>query len=66
MNGNKLKAKIVERGLNVEKVASLIDMTRSSLYRKLNSSTNMTICEAIRIKDVLELTDEEANAIFFG
>ena len=66
MNGRKLKAKIIERGLNVEKFASLIGMTRSSLYRRLNESTSMTIGEAIRIKEVLELTDEEASAIFFG
>ena len=66
MNGRKLKAKIIERGLNVEKFASLIGMTRSSLYRRLNESANMTIGEAIRIKDVLELTDEEASVIFFG
>lgn len=66
MNGRKLKAKIVERGLTVEKFASLIDMTRSSLYRKLNNSTKMTIGEAVRIKEVLELTDEEASVIFFG
>lgn len=66
MNGNKLKAKIIERGLNVESFASLIGMDRSSLYRKLNNSQKITIEEATRIKETLEMTNEEASAIFFG
>lgn len=66
MNGNKLKAKIIERGLNVEGFASLIGMDRSSLYRKLNNSQKITIEEAVRIKETLEMTNEEASAIFFG
>lgn len=66
MNGKKLKAKIIERGLNVESFAKLIEMDRSSLYRKLNNSQKMTIGEATRIKEALDLTSEEASAIFFG
>lgn len=66
MNGNKLKAKIVERGLSVTGFASLINMDRSSLYRKLSNSQRITINEATRIKEALEMTNEEAAAIFFG
>jgi plasmid maintenance system antidote protein VapI len=65
MNGNKLKAKIIERGLNVEGFANLINMDRSSLYRKLNNSQKITIGEAMRIKEALEMTKEEASDIFF-
>ncbi len=66
MNGNKLKAKIIERGLTVTEFASRINMDRSSLYRKLSNSQRLTIGEVERIKDVLKLTNEEASAIFFG
>jgi plasmid maintenance system antidote protein VapI len=66
MNGNKLKAKIIERGLNVEGFASLINMDRSSLYRKLNYAQRITIGEATRIKEALGMTNEEASDIFFG
>ena len=66
MNGNKLKAKIIERGLNVEGFASLINMNRSSLYRKLNNSCRITIAEAVCMKEALKLTNEEAIEIFFG
>lgn len=65
MNANKLKAKIIENGLNVEGLAKLIGITKSSMYRKLNNSQRITICEASQIKEVLKMTDEEATQIFF-
>lgn len=66
MNVNKLKGKIIEKGMNVEGLAKCIDINRSSMYRKLNDSEKISIAEAMRIKDVLELTDEEATEIFFA
>lgn len=66
MNGNLLKAKIVEKGLSVTEFAGRINMDRSSLYRKLSNSQKMTIGEVVRIKEALEMTNEEANNIFFG
>lgn len=66
MNINKLKSKIVEKGINVETLAELIGIDRSSMYRKLNNFEKITIGEANRIKTALELTDEEANNIFFA
>lgn len=65
MNVQMLKGKIVEKGLNVDSVASEIGIDRSSLYRKLNNGEKITIGEARRIKDVLNLTEDEATAIFF-
>lgn len=64
MNMNKLKAKIVEREMNVEQLAEIIGMTGPTLYRKLRAPLKITIGEAIQMKDVLELTDEEALEIF--
>lgn len=66
MNVNKLKGKIVEKGMNVEKVADLIDIDRSSLYRKLNSMEKLTIGEASKIATALELSDSEAFEIFLA
>lgn len=65
MNGNKLKAKIIERGLSVTDFAAKIEMDRSSLYRKLSNAERITIGEATRIKEALDMTSEEASAIFF-
>lgn len=66
MDVQMLKAKIVEKGLSVEKLAFLIKMDRSSLYRKLGNPGRINIGEAMRIKDALGLTNEEASKIFLA
>ena len=66
MKLNKLKAKIVELGMNVETLADKIGMERSTLYRKLNNFEKITIGEAIRMKDALSMTDAEATDIFLS
>ena len=66
MDINKLKGKIAEKGLSVEKLAGLMGVDRSSLYRKLNNAERITIGEAQRMKVALNLTNEEASVIFFN
>lgn len=66
MNVNKLKGKIVENGMNVEKLAEAIGTERSALYRKLNDADRITIGEAVKIKAALSLTDAEAYEIFLA
>ena len=66
MNINKLKGKIVENGLNVEKLADMIGIDRSSLYRKLNNAEKITIGEAVKMKDALRLDEVEAYEIFLA
>ena len=65
MNVQKLKGKIVERGLNVGIVAEQLGIDRCTLYRKLsNCGETITIGEAKKLSKALELTEEEATAIF--
>ena len=64
MNINKLKGKIVEKGMNIESLADAIGINRSSLYRKLNNGEKITIGEAIQMKKALEMSNEEACEIF--
>ena len=66
MNINKLKGKMVESEMNVEKLAVAIGIDRSSLYRKLNNAEKITIGEAARIKDALNLNDADAYDIFLA
>lgn len=66
MKLNKLKAKIVENGTNVESIADFIGIDRSSLYRKLNNFDKITIGEASKLKECLHMTDEEATDIFLS
>jgi plasmid maintenance system antidote protein VapI len=64
MKLNKLKARIIEKGMSVEMLADAIGKERSTLYRKLNNFEKITIGEAAKIKVALEMTDEDAIDIF--
>lgn len=67
VNINKLKGKIVENELSIEKLAKEIGMDKSTLYRKLNSEgEHILIKEANLIVKKLNLTPEEAVSIFFS
>lgn len=66
MNIPKLKGKIVENGLNVESLAELIGVDRSSLYRKLNNAEKITIGEARKMKDALNMSNADAYDIFLA
>lgn len=67
MNVNKLKGKIIENEMNIAKLASLLGMDTSTLYRKLNNKgETLTISEANKIVKLLDLTEDEAMAIFFS
>lgn len=66
MNANKLKAKMVEKGLNVARTAELIGMSKTTLYRKINGTDRMTISDAVQLKEVLNLTNLEALDIFLS
>lgn len=66
MNINKLKGKVIERGMTMEMLASEIGINRSTLYRKMaNNGDSLTIKEVNKICGVLELEKDEAMAIFF-
>lgn len=65
LDANKLKGKIVEKGLTISKVSDIIGVNRSTLYRKLNNNDKLTINEACKLKSILELSDSEAIDIFF-
>lgn len=67
VNVNKLKGKIVEKGINVGVLAERIGIDRATLYRKINAEgKTITLHEADLIAKELELTCEEVNAIFFA
>lgn len=67
VNINKLKGKIVENGLTIDKLAKEIGLDRSTLYRKINNDgETFSIREANLICSVLGLTGQEATEIFFS
>ena len=66
MKVNKLKAKVVERGMTIEKLANKLGIHQATLYRKLNASDNITIGEAVKMKKILDIKNEEAVDIFLS
>lgn len=66
VNIKKLRGKMVERGINVEQMAQIIGVDRSTMYRKLNSEgENISIKEASIMAKELGLSFKEVNEIFF-
>ena len=63
---NKLKAKIVENGFTIEQVAQKLGINYATLYRKMASETEFTRNEIAMLKEVLHLTINEVDVIFFA
>ena len=67
VNVNKLKAKMVENGINVDEISDMIGVDRATFYRRLaNNGETFSIKEADMIINVLNLTKDEVNSIFFS
>jgi len=66
VNIDKLKGKIIEKGMTTETLACKIGMSEDALYSRFhNSGQNISIREAEDISFALGLTFEEAKNIFF-
>lgn len=65
LDQNKLKAKIVERGLSIEEFSRQIDMNKTTFYRKITHNSFL-VREVEKIAEILSLTKEEAVGIFFA
>ncbi len=67
INIRKLKGKMVERNVTMEQLAEALGLHPTTLYRKFNSDgKTLLVCEANQIAKILQLTAEEAMAIFFS
>ena len=67
VNVNKLRAKMVEIGINAESMSKKIGSDRSTFYRKLAADgQTFTIGEADVISKELNLNRNEVNSIFFS
>ena len=64
MNERMLKAKLIERGTNVEEVAKAIGMDRATFYRKMKSES-FTNKQTVNICNFLKLNHQEIMSIFF-
>jgi transcriptional regulator with XRE-family HTH domain len=66
MNSNKLKARMVERGINGQTLSREIGISESAFYRKMNGTSEFTQGEIKAIAQALEMDTESMLAIFFA
>ncbi len=67
MNADLLKGKIVACGHSVPWVAENMGISTSQFYRKLKSpSESFNVQDIIKLRDILGLTLDEVNSIFFS
>jgi DNA-binding phage protein len=67
VNVAKFKAAIVERGTSVAELADAVGLSKSTLYRKINTGgDNFTIGEVLSITKALHLSADEGQQIFFA
>jgi hypothetical protein len=62
---NILKLKIKDKKLNYQKLAKELRISESGLNKKINGKNYFTQSEIYKIKELLELTDNELIKIFF-
>lgn len=63
---NKLKAKMVENGFTLKKLAEKVNLCETTLRKKIDNKSKFTIEESMLFKKELNLTNEEFLDIFFS
>ena len=58
VNVNKLKAKMVERGISVEELAKYTGLTKATIYRRFKNPNDITIEEADKLACTLNMNTE--------
>jgi predicted DNA-binding protein (UPF0251 family) len=62
---NELKAEIARNELTIEDLADKINISRTTLWRRLNNPSEFTLTEICKIKAILKLSGERIIDIFF-
>lgn len=65
INYPKLKGLMVERGLEVNKLAEILGISRQAVSEKINGKTKISLIDAQIISQALNMTKEERDEIFF-
>ena len=66
VNLAKLRGLMAERGLEVNKLASILGISRQATSDKLNGKSKISLTDAQAISKALEMTNEERDLIFFN
>ena len=65
-NYAKLRGLMVERGVEVSKLASILGISRQAMSDKLNGRTKISLLDAQKIAVALSMTKDERDTIFFS
>lgn len=61
-----LRQKIDDSGLKMAYIAEQLGVTPQGLYKKLKDGSDWLFSQVMIIKKLLQLSDDEVNAIFFN
>lgn len=64
-DSEKLKAKIRDSGYRIRFLAEQLGISYQALYNKVDNKTQFLASEIMRFSDLLNLTPEERDDIFF-
>jgi plasmid maintenance system antidote protein VapI len=65
MNINLLKAQILLNGRKIKDIANVLNISKSSIYRKINGKSDFTRREICKLISYLEIESKRAMMIFF-
>ena len=66
INSNELKGKMVAKGITLDDLSKLTNLSKATLSYKINNKRVFTVPEMYKLRQVLALTQDEAEHIFFG
>ena len=61
-----LKSRIDESGMTLTAIAQRLGMTRATLYKKINGTSEFKVSEIVLLCKAMHLTDRERDSIFFS
>ena len=65
-NYAKIRGLMVERGVEVSKLASILGISRQAMSEKLNGRSKISLLDAQKIAVALSMTKDERDTIFFS
>lgn len=61
-----LKAARVQADVSVDQIASALGVDKATVYRKFSGKSEFVLSEVIILRNLLHLSDEDFNTIFFS
>ena len=66
MNSNELSAELARNKLSIPKAADAIGIGKKAFYAKMNGESEFKQTEIMKLKKLLNLSDERVSSIFFA